>query len=124
MKLCLTSSTTLKKFLKALPFMTLKEKQQQVEMWISQFEESYWKPHEMYTAMVEEVGEVGREINHRFGPKKKKPEELEGDLAGELADVIFATICIANQQGIDLDAAWEKMMIKFQTRDGGRYKRK
>ena len=38
---------------------------------------------------MEEVGELARLVNHRFGTKPKKPEEDDQDLAGELADVLF-----------------------------------
>jgi NTP pyrophosphatase (non-canonical NTP hydrolase) len=35
------------------------------------------------------VGEVAREINHLYGPKKKKPEKDTGDLGEEIADVFL-----------------------------------
>ncbi len=52
--------------------MTLKEKQKKVDDWMSQFTEGYWSPHEIICRLSEETGELAREINHRFGPKKKK----------------------------------------------------
>ena len=66
-------------------------------------------------------GELAREINHRFGQKTKKLEEPEGDLAMEMADILFVLICMANREGIDLQQAFDRMMAKVETRDRGRW---
>jgi NTP pyrophosphatase (non-canonical NTP hydrolase) len=95
--------------------------QRRVDAWISRYEEGYFDPLTNLARLIEEVGELAREINHRFGQKTKKPEEAEGDLAMEIADVLFVLICIANREGIDLDAAFERMMEKVETRDAGRW---
>ena len=71
--------------------------------------------------MIEEVGELARELNHHFGSKIKKPEEPNQDLALELADVLFVLIVIANEQGIDLDEALESVLAKYRERDGVRW---
>jgi NTP pyrophosphatase (non-canonical NTP hydrolase) len=41
-----------------------------------------------------------------------------------MADIIFVLICMANREGIDLDAAFEKMMGKVESRDAGRWTKK
>ena len=69
--------------------------------------------------LSEEVGELAREINHRFGQKTKKAGEPEGDLAMEMADILFVVICILNREGIDLQTAFDRMMKKVETRDAG-----
>jgi NTP pyrophosphatase (non-canonical NTP hydrolase) len=74
--------------------------------------------------LAEEVGELAREINHRFGQKTKKPEELDGDLGMEMADILFELICMANREGIDLQGAFERMMEKVEHRDKDRWTRK
>ena len=104
--------------------MSLTQAQQRVHAWISQFEEGYFHPLTNLARLTEEVGELAREINHRFGQKTKKPGEAEGDLAMEIADVLFVLICIANREGIDLDQAFDRMMAKVETRDAGRWTRK
>ena len=73
-----------------------------VDAWISQYEEGYFHPLTNLARLTEEVGELAREINHRFGQKTKKKEEPEGDLAMEMADILFVLICMANREGIDL----------------------
>ncbi len=101
---------------------TLREVQQQVDDWVSDVGKGYWSPHEMLARLVEEVGETARLINHLYGPKQKKNSEQAQELSSELADILFAVICLANSQGIDLQDAFEQMMQKYSVRDSDRYK--
>jgi NTP pyrophosphatase (non-canonical NTP hydrolase) len=100
----------------------IQEAQAEVDAWISQFEEGYWPPLTNLARLIEEVGELAREMNHRFGHKTKRPEEPEQDLAMELADVLFVVLVIANEQGIQLDEALERTLEKYRTRDSERWK--
>ncbi len=101
--------------------MELKQAQERVDTWISRFEEGYWPPLTNLARLIEEVGELAREMNHRFGHKIKKPDEPEQDLALELADVMFVLIVIANEQSIDLDEALEQVLEKYRERDSERW---
>ncbi|WP_240695286.1 nucleotide pyrophosphohydrolase [Thermus caldilimi] len=103
--------------------LTLKEAQRQVDAWISQFKEGYFPPLLMLARLTEELGEVARVLAHRHG-KKPKPGEEEGDLAMELADLLFVLISLANREGIDLEEAFLKAMAKYRDRDGERWTRK
>ena len=104
--------------------LTLREAQERVDAWISQFEEGYWPPLSNLARLIEEVGELAREMNHRFGDKPKKPEEPDQDLAIELADILFVLLVIANEQGIDLDHALGEVLEKYRLRDSERWTRK
>ena len=104
--------------------MTFKDAQARVDAWISQYEEGYFDPLTNLARLAEEVGELAREINHRFGQKTKKPDEPEGDVGMEMADILFVLICIANREGIDLEAAFERMMAKVESRDKTRWTKK
>jgi NTP pyrophosphatase (non-canonical NTP hydrolase) len=99
----------------------LRDAQAQVDAWISQFEEGYWPPLSNLARLTEEVGELAREMNHRFGHKPKKADEPAQDLALELADVLFVLLVIANEQGIDLEQALEKVLEKYRSRDAERW---
>jgi len=101
--------------------MALADAQRRVDTWISRFEEGYFDPLTNLARLAEEVGELAREVNHRFGQKTKKAGEPEGDLAMEMADILFVLICMANREGIDLDAAFDGMMKKVETRDRERW---
>ena len=98
--------------------------QKEVDDWISQFEEGYFPPLAMLARLTEEVGELARVLMHQYGGKKPKPGEDVGDTGQEIADAIFVLVCLANSQGIDLDAQFGAMMDKYRTRDGKRWTRK
>jgi NTP pyrophosphatase (non-canonical NTP hydrolase) len=102
----------------------LKEAQARVDAWISQFEEGYWPPLSNLARLTEEVGELARLMNHRFGHKPKKAGETDQDLALELADILFVLLVIANEQGIDLDEALARTLEKYRHRDSERWTRK
>src|SRR5881396_1827116 len=104
--------------------MSFRDAQQAVDRWIGQYKEGYFPPLTILARLTEEVGELAREVNHRFGAKTKKADEREGSLAMELADVLFVVICLANSQGIDLDDAFAEMMRKVTSRDADRWTRK
>ena len=102
----------------------MKDAQRRIDEWISQFEEGYWPPLANLARLMEEVGELARLVNHQFGTKPKKPDESQQEMAEELADVLFVILCMANEQEIDLDQAFDKVMEKYRTRNGGRWARK
>jgi NTP pyrophosphatase (non-canonical NTP hydrolase) len=104
--------------------MSLTEAQRRVDEWIAQFEEGYFDPLTNMARLSEEVGELAREVNHRFGKKTKKQGEPDGDLAMEIADILFVVICMANREGIDLEAAFDRMMVKVESRDAERWTKK
>lgn len=101
--------------------LTIREAQAAVDAWVSRFEEGYWPPLSILARLTEEVGELARELNHRYGAKPKKPGEAEGDLAMELADILFVLITLANAHDIDMGAALTRTLEKYETRDADRW---
>jgi NTP pyrophosphatase (non-canonical NTP hydrolase) len=104
--------------------MPLKEVQKDVEDWVSQYKIGYFEPHQILARLIEEVGELAREINHLYGPKKKKSSEETKEMSDEMADIIFTLCCLANSKGIDLGESWQRMMQKLRTRDDTRFEKK
>jgi len=102
---------------------SLADIQREVDAYISQFKEGYFSPLSMLARMTEEVGELAREVNHHFGEKPKKKDEAESSIEMELGDVFFIVLCFANSLGIDLTAAHNRVMHKFNTRDANRWTR-
>jgi NTP pyrophosphatase (non-canonical NTP hydrolase) len=68
------------------------------------------------------VGELARLINHQYGPKPKKASESAQELGEELADIVFAIICLANSESIDLAESLEAVLAKVWQRDRDRYR--
>ena len=101
--------------------LTLRDAQAAVHAWISRFEEGYWPPLANLARLVEEVGELARELNHRYGSKPKKGDEPDQDLALEMADILFVLIALANEQGVDLSEAFSNVLEKYEVRDSGRW---
>ncbi|WP_349407555.1 nucleotide pyrophosphohydrolase [Pseudalkalibacillus sp. SCS-8] len=102
---------------------TMKEMQKAVDDYIGQFKEGYFSPLAMLARMTEELGELSREVNHRFGEKPKKDSESEKAMEEELGDLLFVIICFANSLHIDLDDALRIVMDKFNQRDKDRWTR-
>ena len=102
-----------------MKMLTLKETQERVDSWIEQFGGGYWSPLSMFASLVEEVGELGREINNLWGCKTKKTCTHNLDM--ELADIIFSLICIANYFEVDLEDALIKTLVKYSERDSTRW---
>lgn len=103
---------------------TMKELQQEVDAYISQFKEGYFSPLALTVRMTEELGELAREVNHFYGEKPKKNDEKEKTIEEELGDMLFVMICFANSLNIDLEEAHNMVMKKFNTRDKDRWTRK
>tara|TARA_Y100000310_G_scaffold331607_1_gene405460 strand:+ start:2452 stop:2766 length:315 start_codon:yes stop_codon:yes gene_type:complete len=103
--------------------MSLKDAQKDVHDWVSQFEDPYFPPLSIIAQLSEELGELSREINNRYGGRVKKSSENTKEIGDEIADVIFALNCLANSHDVDLDEAWKRKMDKCYGRDKDRYKK-
>ncbi len=102
--------------------MTLEEAQTTVDQWIKQVGNGYFSELTNMAVLAEEVGEVARVISRRYGEQSFKESDKLVDLGDEMADVLFVLLCLANQTGIDLTAAFAKNMEKKNSRDAGRHK--
>ncbi len=100
--------------------MTIQEAQERVDAWIKQYGVRYFSELTNMAVLTEEVGEVARVIARRYGDQSSKPGD-DLDLADELADVLWVVMCLANQTGIDLDAALERNFAKKTARDKTRH---
>ena len=102
---------------------TLRAFQMEVDDWIQAVGGGYWSPHANLARIAEEVGELARLINHTYGPKPKKAEEAAQEMGEELADIVFAIVCIANSEGIDLQYSLDRVLAKVWDRDRDRYRK-
>lgn len=101
--------------------MTLANAQKIVDQWIKKHGVRYFDELTNMAILTEEVGEVSRIIAREYGEQSYKKDSKKGELADELADVLFVLICLANQTGIDLSDALAKNLEKKTKRDIDRH---
>ena len=101
--------------------MEIKILQKQVDEWIKTIGVRYFNELTNMAMLTEEVGEVARIIARRYGEQSEKVSDKSIDLGEELADVLFVTLCLANQTGVDLQAAFDKKMKVKTERDFDRH---
>ncbi|MBP9502443.1 MAG: nucleotide pyrophosphohydrolase [Candidatus Promineofilum sp.] len=100
---------------------TLREAQERVDEWIRTVGIRYYSELTNLAVLVEEVGEVARLMSRMYGDQSFKESDKGRDLAEEFADVLFVLVCLANQTGVDLTAAFEATMDKKTSRDRQRH---
>jgi NTP pyrophosphatase (non-canonical NTP hydrolase) len=101
--------------------MNLKNAQQEVDNWINEHGVRYFNELTNMAQLTEEVGEVARIIARRYGEQSEKESDKNKDLGEELADVVFVVLCLANQTGVDLQAAFDKKIDLKTKRDHDRH---
>lgn len=101
--------------------MNVQNAQKTVDIWIKDHGVRYFNELTNMAQLTEEVGEVARIIARRYGEQSEKESDKDKDLGEELADVMFVVLCLANQTGVDLQAAFDKRMDKKAKRDHDRH---
>jgi len=101
--------------------MTVKEMQTLVDSWIIKEGVRYFEPLTNMLQLTEEVGELARVMSRTYGEHSFKDGESR-DIGDELADVLWVVTCLANQCGIDLEAALIANLEKKNSRDRKRHK--
>lgn len=71
-------------------------------------------PKWMFLSLVEEVGEVARELSRK--QDGYRGEFNKEELADELSDIISRTLIIAEDNKIDLEEAFKKKLKKIKER--------
>lgn len=102
--------------------MMLSQAQTDVDAWIKSHGVRYFNELTNMALLTEEVGELARIIARRYGEQSEKESDKGRDLADEMADVLWVLICLANQTGVDLTAAFKSSMEKKTLRDSTRHK--
>jgi len=95
--------------------------QQEVDTWIKDVGLRYFNELTNMAILSEEVGEVARIISRRYGEQSEKESDKTKDLGEELADVLFVTLCLANQTGTNLQEAFDRKMDLRTKRDRERH---
>ena len=98
--------------------MTLQEAQETVDRWIKTYGVRYFSELTNMACLTEEVGELARIMARTYGDQSFKTGEKQ-DLGDEMADILWVLLCLANQTGVDLTAAFERNLQKKTERDKG-----
>lgn len=98
----------------------MREAQKIVDEWITTIGVRYFSPLTNMAILAEETGEVARIMARKHGDQSFKEGETP-NLADELADLLWVTIAIANQEGIDLTEALQQNIEKKSNRDKNRH---
>ena len=101
--------------------MEITKLQKEVDEWIKTVGVRYFNELTNMAMLTEEVGEVARIIARRYGEQSEKESDKTKDLGEELADVLFVTLCLANQTGTNLQEAFDKKMRLKTERDSARH---
>ena len=100
--------------------MTIKEAQETVDNWIKEYGVRYFSELTNMACLTEEVGELARIIARKYGDQSFKEGEKCG-LSDEMADALWALLCLANQTGVDLTEALARNLAKKTQRDATRH---
>lgn len=106
---------------KPLESPTLRQVQQMVDEWITTVGVRYFSPLTNMAVLTEETGEVARVMARLYGEQSAKPGD-NLNLADELADLLWVTVAIANQTGVDLTEALARNIEKKTLRDAERHR--
>lgn len=101
---------------------TIRQLQNQVDEWIKTYGVRYFDELTNLGILMEEVGELSRIMVRKYGEQSFKETDRNKDLADEMADILWVLTCLANQTGVDLEAAFKKNMEKKTLRDQDRHK--
>jgi NTP pyrophosphatase (non-canonical NTP hydrolase) len=101
---------------------TIKQAQQQVDEWIRTIGVRYFNELTNLGILMEEVGELSRLMVRQYGEQSFKESDKGRELGDEMVDVLWVLICLANQTGVDLTAAFQKNMAKKTLRDQDRHR--
>ena len=101
--------------------MEITKLQKEVDEWIKTIGVRYFNELTNMAMLTEEVGEVARIIARRYGEQSEKESDKTKDLGEELADVLFVTLCLANQTGTNQQASDDKKMKIKTERDADRH---
>ena len=101
--------------------MEIKNLQIRVDDWIKNHGVRYFNELTNMAQLTEEVGVVARIISRKYGEQSFKDSDQKVDLAGELSDVLFVLLCLANQTGVDLQKSFDDRLKMKADRDHERH---
>ena len=100
--------------------MHIKEAQEAVDQWIKKYGVRYFNQLTNMTILTEEVGELARVMARKYGEQSFKEGEKD-NIDEEVTDILWVLLCIANQNGVDLEKSFLQNLEKKSKRDKERH---
>ncbi len=102
---------------------SLTQLQKQVDDWIQRVGKGYFSVLTNTILLMEEIGEFARLIARHYGDQTFKAGENPNPeaIGEEMADILFVLLCLANQTGTDLEAAFQRKIAYKAQRDAVRH---
>ena len=101
---------------------TITQWQQAVDSWIKEYGVRYFSELTNTAILMEEMGELARLMARTYGDQSFKDSDKNKEIGDEMADILWVLMCLANQTGVDLNAALIKNIEKKTSRDSERHK--
>ncbi len=81
-------------------------------------------PEKAFLALSYSISQIAREINHLYGPKKKKPQEESSTLQIRLQEGYESIQALAKSYKVEINESFSYIMKKLDKRDDGRWEKK
>ena len=96
--------------------------QRRIHKWVSKRTPAYFTPHQILARLTSEVGELATEINHKYGPLKKKNGDKKSSILEEGGDIIFTIMCLFNREKLSVHDSLTMALAKCHGRDKDRFR--
>ena len=83
----------------------------------------YWPIHDIALQISSEAGEVADAVSKIYGKKPTKSGEEPPNIAHELADLLYAILCMSNVIKVDLAKAFIEKKKILEVRDKERFEK-
>ena len=101
--------------------MTIQAAQKIVDDWIQNYGVRYYSELTNLAILMEETGELARLMARTYGDQSFKESDKSSTIEGEMGDILFVLICLANQMGISLQDCLQNTLDKINHRDKERH---
>ncbi len=97
--------------------LSISQAQTIVDEWIQSFGVRYYSELTNTAILMEEVGELARLMARTYGDQSFKESDKSSSIPGEMGDILFVLICLANQMNISLEDAPRNLSSKSSIED-------
>ncbi|MEM7181283.1 MAG: nucleotide pyrophosphohydrolase [Spirochaetota bacterium] len=101
--------------------MSITTAQKTVDDWIQTYGVRYYSELTNLAILMEETGELAKLMARTYGDQSFKESDKTSSIEGEMGDIFFVLICLANQMGLSLQDCLQNTLDKINRRDKERH---